>query len=85
MKGKRDAILEALKDKKNGKISTIYNRIHKTGSPFKTMDKRCTRGGVIKNYPNGITAQLVAWRIKHGWTVEKATAIPPRRKRDVNE
>lgn len=79
MKGNKDRIREALKDERNGKIATIYRRIWKTGSPFKAEDKRCTRGGVVKDYGNGITAQLVAARLRAGWDVEKATTTPPRR------
>ena len=85
MKGNKDKIREALKDSRNGKIQTIYRRIWKTGSPFKTQDKRCTRGGILKDYGNGITAQLVAARLRYGWSVADATTKPPRRHKNEQD
>lgn len=79
MKGKKDMIRAALQDSRNGTISTIYQRIHRTGSPFKTADARCKRGGIIKSYADGkITPQLVRWRLSKGWDIERATTELPR-------
>lgn len=78
MKGNKDKIREALRDSRNGKLETIYKRVWKTGNPFKTTDNRYKRGGIIKDYGNGITASLVAARLRRGWDVEKAITTPPR-------
>ena len=74
-----DRIQLALKDKNNGSLQTIYARIRRTGSPFKTGDRRCKYGtaGVVKD-TNGISKQLISQRLRHGWSIEDACNIPPK-------
>lgn len=81
-----DKIQLALKDKNNGTLQTIYKRIQRTGSPFKTGDRRCKYGtaGVVRDI-NGISKQLVSQRLRHGWSIEDACSIPPKTKGKKNE
>jgi len=81
-----DKIQLALKDKNNGSLQTIYARIRRTGSPFKTGDRRCKYGttGVVKDI-NGISKQLVLQRLRSGWSIEDACSIPPKTKGKKNE
>ena len=73
----RDKINLALKDERNGSINAIYQRIRRTGSPFKTGDRRCKYGTVpiVCDHP-GLSRQVVHERIKRGWSLEKATTTP---------
>ena len=75
----RDKIRMAMRDERNGSKHAIYQRIRRTGSPFKTIDKRCKYGTEpAKPKCEGLTRQTVFNRIrKMGWTVEKATTTPP--------
>ena len=81
-----DKIQLALKDKNNGTLQAIYKRIRRTGSPFKTGDRRCKYGtvGVVRDI-NGISKQLVSQRLRNGWSIEDACSIPPKTIRKKNE
>lgn len=80
-----DKIRLALKDERNGSIQAIYARIRKYGTPFKTGDKRIKyTDNMVRQNPYNISKQTVFWRIKHGWTIEKATTTPAR-KRKAND
>ena len=69
----KDKIRIALQDRRNGSLQTIYQRIHKYGTPFKTFDKRYKYGTeptlVAKD---GLSRQLIRYRIKNGWDLNKA-------------
>ena len=69
----KDKIKVALKDKRNGSMQAIYARIRKYGTPFKTMDGRYKYGNEpVLTAHDGLTRQQIHYRIKHGWSVEKA-------------
>ena len=69
----RDKIKVALKDKRNGSMQAIYARIRKYGTPFKTKDGRCKYGlEPVLTEHDGLTRQQIHYRIKHGWSIEKA-------------
>ena len=75
----RDKIRMAIRDERNGTKFAIYQRIRRTGSPFKTIDKRCKYGtDPVTPKCEGLSRQTVFHRIRRmGWTVEKATTTPP--------
>lgn len=69
----KDKIAVALKDKRNGSRQTIYARIRKYGTPFKTFDKRYRYGtepAVVDR--DGLSRQVIHYRIKNGWDINKA-------------
>lgn len=74
----RDKIRMAMRDERNGSKHAIYQRIRRTGSPFKTEDKRY-KYGIEPLTPKceGLSRQLVFVRIRQGWDVEKAMTTPP--------
>lgn len=73
----REKIFLAKQDKRNGSIFAIYARIRKTGSPFKCGDKRKTYTGEMQYDDSfAVSKQVFYWRLKHGWTVEKARTTP---------
>ena len=77
----RDKIRMAMADEKNGSKYAIYKRIQRTGSPFKTIDKRCKYGTEPASPKcEGLTRQTIHNRIrKMGWTIERAVSTPPMR------
>ncbi|MCQ2608986.1 MAG: hypothetical protein MJ197_09925 [Bacteroidales bacterium] len=76
-----DKIFQALKDERNGGIQAIYTRIRRTGSPFKTIDKRhkYSTSAIVKD--STISRQTISWRLKHGWSIEDATTKPVGKKK----
>lgn len=75
----RDKIRMAIRDERNGSKYAIYKRIQRTGSPFKTTDKRCKYGtDPASPRCEGLTRQTIYNRIrKMGWSIEKAVSTPP--------
>ena len=72
----RDKIKVALKDKRNGSMQAIYARIRKYGTPFKTMDGRYKYGNEpVLTEHNGLSRQQIHYRIKHGWSIDKAKSF----------
>lgn len=82
----REKIMLALKDKRNGGIQAIYARIKKYGTPFKTTDgrRKYTEQSVIRNR-HGLSKQTIHWRIRKGWSIEKAMNTPLRNYRIEND
>lgn len=74
----RDKIRIAMQDPRNGGKYAIYQRIRRTGSPFKTVDRRCKYGtDPVSPQCKGLTRQAIFNRIhKMGWSIEKAVSTP---------
>lgn len=79
----RDKIRMVMEEEKNVTKYAIYKRIQRTGSPFKTIDKRC-KYDIDPATPRceGLTRQAIHNRIrKMGWSIEQAVSTPPMRTR----
>lgn len=72
----RDKIFFALQDKNNGSIQAIYARIQRYGTAFKTCDKRQKYSAKSFDNKLGLNKQTIYWRLKHGWTLDKALTTP---------